>query len=68
MVVVNDFMKDESRKFEEQFRRLLFILQKRGKIILYLGSEMFETRLKTLFQESGSSTPIVIDLMSVSLR
>lgn len=68
LVVIKDFVKDESRKFEEQFRRLLFILQKRGKIILYLGSEMFETRLKTLFQESESNNAIVIDLMSVSLR
>ncbi|MCX6584534.1 MAG: ABC transporter permease subunit [Candidatus Aminicenantes bacterium] len=68
LVVVKDFVKDESRKFEEQFRRLLFILQKRGKIILYLGSEMFETRLKTLFQEEESNNAIVIDLMSVSLR
>jgi len=68
VVVVKDFVKDGSRKFEEQFRRLLFILQKRGKIILYLGSEMFETRLKTLFQEEESNNAIVIDLMSVSLR
>lgn len=68
VVVVKDFVKDENRKFEEQFRRLLFILQKRGKTILYLGSEMFETRLKTLFQEAGSNTAVVIDLMSVSLR
>ncbi|MDQ1350153.1 MAG: hypothetical protein QG657_454 [Acidobacteriota bacterium] len=68
VVVVKDFVKDENRKFEEQFRRLLFILQKRGKIILYLGSEMFETRLKTLLQEAESNNAIVIDLMSVSLR
>lgn len=68
VVVVKDFVKDENRKFEEQFRRLLFILQKRGKIVLYLGSEMFETRLKTLFQEAESNNAIVIDLMSVSLR
>lgn len=68
VVVVKDFVKDQSRRFEEQFRRLLFILQKRGKIILYLGSEMFETRLKTLFQEAEANNAIVIDLMSVSLR
>lgn len=68
IVVVKDFVKDENRKFEEQFRRLLYILQKRGKIILYLGLEMFETRLKTLYQEAEANNAIVIDLMSVSLR
>jgi hypothetical protein len=68
IVVVKDFVKDENRKFEEQFRRLLYILQKRGKIILYLGVEMFETRLKTLYQQAEANNAIVIDLMSVSLR
>ncbi|MCP5105233.1 MAG: hypothetical protein GY950_17725, partial [bacterium] len=67
-IVIKDFIRDENKKFEEQFRRLLYILEKRDKTVLYLGSEMFETRLKTLYQEAEANNAIVIDLMSISLR
>jgi hypothetical protein len=68
-VVVNDFIREESKSFEEEFKNLLTRLEKEKKSILYLSSEMFEPGLrKKLLQEEIKDKIEKIDLKEVSLR
>jgi hypothetical protein len=43
LIVINDFVKKESREFENDFFRLLLSLEKSGKKILYLSTQMQQT-------------------------
>jgi hypothetical protein len=69
IVVVNDFIREESKSFEEKFKNLLTRMEKEKKSILYLSSEMFDPGLrKKLLQEEIKDKIEKIDLKEVSLR
>ncbi len=42
LIVINDFLKRESRQFETEVFRLLSHLEKAGKRIIYLSTEMYQ--------------------------
>ncbi|NIM11714.1 MAG: hypothetical protein GTO45_06440 [Candidatus Aminicenantes bacterium] len=70
IIVLNDFIKNESKDFEEQFRKLLKHMEKQEKIILYLSSEFYEARLQQEAQKDKipDKKIVRIDLDTVSLR
>jgi hypothetical protein len=45
LIVIDDFVKKESREFENDFFRLLLSLEKSGKKILYLSTQMQQTSI-----------------------
>jgi hypothetical protein len=45
LIVINDFVKKESREFENDFFRMLLSLEKSGKKILYLSTQMQQTSI-----------------------
>ena len=47
LIVLNDFIKKESREFEHNLCSLLLFLEKSGKKILYLSTEMFQTKISS---------------------
>jgi hypothetical protein len=49
-IVMNDFLKNESRELEKDFLRLLLFLEKAGKKIIYLSCQMWNT--STPFEET----------------
>ena len=42
-IIIDDFLKRESREFERDFMRLLSRLEKAGKRVVYLSCEMYNT-------------------------
>ena len=69
MIVVNDFLKEKSRKLERQVLDLVTRLNQEGKIVVYLSSEIFLTSLP--FEGSikiDSYKSFRIDPQAVSLR
>jgi hypothetical protein len=45
LIVIDDFVKKESREFENDFFRMLLSLEKSGKKILYLSTQMQQTSI-----------------------
>jgi hypothetical protein len=48
LIVIDDFVKKESREFENDFFRMLLSLEKSGKKILYLSTQMQQTSIPFL--------------------
>lgn len=68
-IVVNDFVKGESRTFEKQFINLLLKMESQNKTILYLGTEPYVSiDWKTQFQDEMPEKEIPINLKEVSFR
>jgi hypothetical protein len=68
-IVVDDFLKRESRDFEKDFIELLIQFEKKGKRILYLSCEFYETanNLKDKIKIQKFK-PYAVDLDKVTLR
>jgi hypothetical protein len=68
-IVINDFVKGESRTFEKQFINLLLKMESQKKTILYLGTEPYVSiDWKTQFQDEMPEKEVLINLKEVSFR
>ncbi|UCH96298.1 MAG: hypothetical protein JSV88_05435, partial [Candidatus Aminicenantes bacterium] len=68
-IVINDFVKGESRTFEKQFINLLLKMESQKKTIVYLSTEPYETiDWKTQFHDELPEKEILINLKDVSFR
>ncbi len=59
LIVMNDFLKNESRELEKDFLRLLLFLEKAGKKVLYLSCQMWNT--STTFEDAILSPVSVVN-------
>jgi hypothetical protein len=67
-IVLNDFLKRESRKLEENVFELLTNLEMAGKKIIYLSTEMYYTRVsldKKIKVENTVTLPLFMDKITV---
>ncbi|NIT21210.1 MAG: hypothetical protein GTN53_01715 [Candidatus Aminicenantes bacterium] len=61
LLVIHDFIKNEDREFDRQFRELLHMKIAQGKTVLYLTSIMPETeRRKTYPKTADNKKPVKI--------
>jgi hypothetical protein len=69
LIVLNDFLKNESREFEKDFFNLLLFLEKSGKKILYFSCQMKQSnyRLTDKIKVDGFKS-FPLELISTSLR
>jgi hypothetical protein len=70
LIVIDDFIKKESREFEYYFFRLLLSLEKSGKKIVYLSTHMQQTSVPS-FEENTKFTgfkEFPLDFTDTSLR
>ena len=71
LVVLNDFLKNESREFEKAFLSLLLFLEKSGKKIIYLSTQIFQTQSMNDLDEKikvEKFKTLPINLHKISLR
>jgi hypothetical protein len=68
LIVLNDFLKNESREFEKDFFNLLLFLEKSGKKILYFSCQMKQSnyRLTDKIKVDGFKS-FPLELISTSL-
>jgi hypothetical protein len=69
LMVLNDFLKNESREFEKDFFSLLLFLEKSGKKIIYLSCEMKQSDYRfadTVKVKGFKSFPL--EFINTSLR
>jgi len=67
-IVLNDFLKKESRKLEENVFELLTNLEMEGKKIIYLSTEMYYTKVsmdKKIKVENTVTFPLFMDKITV---
>jgi len=67
-IVLNDFLKRESRKLEENVFELLTASEKRGKKIIYLSTEMYYTKMsldEKINVERIVTLPLLMDKITI---
>lgn len=67
-IVLNDFLKRESKKLEEDVFELITAFEKRGKKIIYLSTEMYYTKVsldKKIKVENIITFPLFMDKITV---
>lgn len=67
-IVLNDFLKRESKNLEEDVFELITALEKRGKKIIYLSTEMYYTKVsldKKIKVENIITFPLFMDKITV---
>jgi hypothetical protein len=71
VIVLNEFLKNESREFERDFFKLLLFLEKSGKKIFYLSTQIYQTQTRNNVDEKihvDKFKSLPINLNKVSLR
>jgi len=69
LIVLNDFLRKESREFEFHFSRLLLALEKSGKKIIYLSTQSYDVSRNFDDQmKIDKFLSLPIDLKEVTLR
>lgn len=71
LIVLNDFLKNESREFEKDFINFLLLLEKSGKKIFYLSTQIYQTRHMNNVDERihvDKFKSISINLNKITLR
>jgi hypothetical protein len=71
VIVLNEFLKNESREFERDFFKLLMFLEKSGKKFFYLSTQIYQTQTRNNVDENihvDKFKSLPINLNKVSLR
>lgn len=70
-IVLNEFLKNESSEFENDFVNLLLFLEKSGKKIIYLSTKIYQTQIRNNADDNihvDKFRSIQFNLNKVSLR
>ncbi|MCK4766526.1 MAG: ABC transporter permease subunit [Candidatus Aminicenantes bacterium] len=69
IIIINDFLKNEPRKFEKHFKNLIWEMERQKKTLIYLSSEIpAAEKRKALYEVKEESGFVKVDIDLLSFR